>query len=161
MYNFILSSEWQNCHTVLLVSLFVVYSYWHRPHTMQSGVYVTIACPSVCLSVPSIDRSSRARRVCTERPAGRRYRSIGGAGTQQQRCRNTAHSSKREQCHVYSRCRGRTQTCSKDFIENYRITQKDAKIVKIRRYWKWTVNYVTHCKVHVFHSCFLFAIVIC
>jgi len=26
--------------------------YWHRPHSTQSRVYVTIRCPSVCLSVP-------------------------------------------------------------------------------------------------------------
>jgi len=46
---------------------------------MQSTVYVTVGCPSVRSSVPSLDRSSGIRRVCCWAPSGRRYRSTAAA----------------------------------------------------------------------------------
>ena len=49
--------------------------------------------PSVCLSHPSV-AAAACGRFAAECPAGRRYRSIAGAGAQQQRRRSTALSSK-------------------------------------------------------------------
>ena len=64
-------------------------------HTARSRVYVTVGCPSIRLSVPSIDPSSGGFAAC----AGRRYRSIA-AGAER---RSTALSSKCGQYHVDSR----------------------------------------------------------
>jgi len=80
------------------------------PHDMWSRVYETVRCPSVRLSVPSIDRCSSVRRFAAGRPAGGRYRLTAAGARLQRRGRSTAHSnaavgSKREQCHVYSRRR--------------------------------------------------------
>ena len=77
---------------------------------MWSRVYETVRCPSVRLSVPSIDRCSSVRRFAAGRPAGGRYRLTAAGAQLQRRGRSTAHSnaavaSKREQCHVYSRRR--------------------------------------------------------
>jgi len=60
---------------------------------------------SVRLSVRLSHRSTDAAVAggfAAERPAGMRYRSIAGAGAQQQRRRSTALSSKCGQCHVDS-----------------------------------------------------------
>ena len=51
------------------------------------------------VSVQSINSSSGVRRVCCWAPAGRRYRSIAGAGAQHQRRRMQQCG----QCHVVSR----------------------------------------------------------
>ena len=69
----------------------------HRP---SSRVYVTVRCPSVCLSHRST-AATAAGGFAAERHAGRRYRSIA-AGTVLQA---TALSSKCEQCLVESRRR--------------------------------------------------------
>jgi len=37
--------------------------YWRRPHSMRSRVYVTVVCPSVCLSVCPIDREQQLRQA--------------------------------------------------------------------------------------------------
>ena len=44
---------------------------WHRPHStsMSSRVYVMVRCPSVRLSVPSINRSNGGGQVCCWAPA--------------------------------------------------------------------------------------------
>ena len=79
--------------------------YWHCPRIMRSRVYLTVGCPSVCLSV-CLSRHSTAAATCgrfaAERRAGRRYRPTA-AVAQQQRRRSTALSSKRRQCYVDSR----------------------------------------------------------
>ena len=68
--------------------------------TVRGGVYVAVRCPSVCLSVLSVIRCSRVRRVCCWEPRQQ------APGAQQQRRRSsTARSSKCEQCRVSSRCR--------------------------------------------------------
>ena len=46
-------------------------SYWHCSHSMLQGTYVMVRCPSVCLSVPSIDRCSSVRRFAAVGPASR------------------------------------------------------------------------------------------
>jgi len=75
----------------------------HRPHNMRSRVYVTVGCPSVCLS-----HYSTAAATCSgfaaERPrAGDIDRQRRAPDAQQQRRRSTALSSKCEQCHVDSK----------------------------------------------------------
>jgi len=75
-------------------------------------VYVTVRCPSVCLSVPAIDRCSSVRRVCFCGPGGQDiqciYRLLHGrrpaARHRSSRAHNsTAVGSKSDRCHVYSR----------------------------------------------------------
>ena len=69
---------------------------------------------SVCLSYRSTTGAA-CGGFAAERSAGRRYRTIAGAGAQQQRRRSTAHSSKCGQCHVDSRvneAEHRYVTCS-------------------------------------------------
>jgi len=70
-------------------------------------------CPSFRLSVPSIDRCSSVRRVCCCYPDGQEMstdcctasvHSNGAAAARRTAARRSC-SSKREQCHVYSRCR--------------------------------------------------------
>jgi len=75
-------------------------------------VYVTVQCPSVRLSVPSIDSSNVAGGFAAELPASRRYRATAfgyGAvyylGAQQRRHRSTVLNSKCGQCRVDSRRR--------------------------------------------------------
>ena len=74
------------------------------PRNMWSNrVYATVGCPSVCLSVPSLDRSSGAcGGFAAECRAGRRRRSTA-ASAEQQRRRSTALSSTCGQCRVDSR----------------------------------------------------------
>ena len=45
------------------------------PHSMRNGVYVTVGCPSVCVS-RWLTAVTAASGFAAERPAGRRYRSI-------------------------------------------------------------------------------------
>ena len=52
--------------------------------SMQSRVYVTIGCPSTCLSLSSAEARSSVRRVCCCGSAGRRYRSIASRPEPQQ-----------------------------------------------------------------------------
>ena len=76
--------------------------YWHCPLSVRSRVYLTVGCPSVCLSVrpsvPSFDRSSYVRQVCCWAPCGQEISPHSGG-----RPAATALSSKRRQCHVDSR----------------------------------------------------------
>ena len=85
-------------------------SYWHCLHSMRSsmshsrGLYLcngcVSVCLSVCLSVRSIDRWSSVRRVCCWALRVQEI-SIDSGGQHS----STALSSKRGQCHVYSRRR--------------------------------------------------------
>jgi len=61
------------------------------PHSMRSRVYVTVRCPSVCLSVPLHQCRSRFDTVRSQATALRQYG-----------CRSTALSSKCGQRRVYS-----------------------------------------------------------
>jgi len=81
-------------------------TYCHCLHSMWGRVYKTVERPSVRPSV-SLSRRSTAGAACsrfaTECPVDRRYQSLPGTGTQQQRHRSTVHSNKCGQCHVDSR----------------------------------------------------------
>ena len=70
-------------------------------HSMRSKVYMTVRCPSVCLSI-CIDRCSSVRRVCCLVP---RRQEISIGSDRLRAPSSTALSSKCEQCHVYSRRR--------------------------------------------------------
>ena len=70
-------------------------------HSMRSKVYMTVRCPSVCLSI-CIDRCSSVRRVCCLVP---RRQEISIDSDRLRAPSSTALSSKCEQCHVYSRRR--------------------------------------------------------
>jgi len=56
-------------------------------HSMRYRIYVTVQCPSVCLSHQSV-AAVACLGFAAGRPAGRRYRSMAGAGAQQQRRRS-------------------------------------------------------------------------
>ena len=72
----------------LSLSLLVQKLLFYFVCSMRSRVYVTVECPSVRLSVPSIDSSSGVQRVCCWAPCGleiaidsRRRRSVANAGS--------------------------------------------------------------------------------
>jgi len=45
-------------------SLFSTLFFWRCPYSVRCRIYVTVGCPSVRSSVPSIGSSNNARRVC-------------------------------------------------------------------------------------------------
>ena len=76
------------------------------PAQYVEQVSVTVKRPSVGLSICLSHRSTSAAACggfAAERPPGRRYRSIAGAGAKQERYRSTALGSKCGQCHADSR----------------------------------------------------------
>ena len=67
------SDVWSCCDTtsplsLLLQLITLMYTnlliYWHCWHSMWSRACVVVGCPSICLSVSSIDYSSTFRQVC-------------------------------------------------------------------------------------------------
>jgi len=87
--------------------------YWYYPHSMRSRVYDTVKCQYVYLSDPSVCLSHRSTAAvacggfAAERPTGKRYRLIAGAGAQQQR-RTAADAGS---VALTTEGRGWTQTC--------------------------------------------------
>ena len=63
----------------------------HTASIVCGWVYVTVPCPSVCLSVrlsvPSIDRCRRCGGFAAVGPSGKRYRSIAARPAPQQQMR--------------------------------------------------------------------------
>ena len=82
-------------------------------HSMWSRVYETVGHPLVSLSVPTGTAAMACGRFAAVCPACRWYRSIT-ARCASSRCSCLSlriHSSKCEQCRVYSNIGSRTQTC--------------------------------------------------
>ena len=55
---------------------------WHYPRSTRSRVYVTVRCPSVCLSYDGF---------AAARPAGRKYRSISAVSTERRAAAAVPH----------------------------------------------------------------------
>jgi len=100
----------------------VVHAYWHCPHSMQSRIYVTVRCPSVCLSVCMfacpIDRSQPRRAASlllgTKR-AGDIDRQRRAPGARQQRRHSTGLQ---QQMQTLSRLQPRRRRLNTDLFSS-------------------------------------------